>query len=61
MDAVEAVDGRAPPTASWKTLQSGFPTSVHTGCSAHPVAAKISCAVVERIGVVSGFIDSALK
>lgn len=62
MDAAEAVDRRAPSTASWKTLKNGFPTApTPLIVNRYPIAAKISCVVVESAGVVGWFIDSALK
>ena len=61
MDADEAVDGRAPSTASWKTLETGVSTSAHTAWPCDAIAATISWAVVDSVGVVRCVIDSALK
>ena len=57
VDVAAAVD-RTGPSPAWKP-QNGFHKRPHR--SRYAIAAKISCAVAESVGVVSCCIDSALK
>lgn len=59
VDAGAAVEGKSAAHRRLENPQSGFSTSP-TPILLHAIAAKICCAVVDKVGVVS-FIDSALK